>query len=331
MIVLILTVLGSFSLIVLGHEFGHFIAARRAGVRVDEFGFGFPPRLFGIRRGGTLFTLNLIPLGGFVKIAGEDGTGGEGSFSEKSALTRAGILAAGVAANLVLAWAALSLLFMVGVPQEVRVGRVLAESPAAVAGVLAGDILVEFTEPDEVVTFLASRGGEETQLRLRRNGAETAVTLVPRMEAKPGEGRIGIELIGEGVPASGAGASLVAGARRTASMLREILVGVYGIVVSGNTEAVGGPVAIVRAVGEASSMGFGHLLNIFALISLNLVIINLLPIPALDGGRLLFLGIEAIRGKPLPRRAEAVAHATGLAALLLIMLIVTIRDIYALF
>ncbi len=256
------------AVLILSHEFGHFIVAKRAGIRVDEFAFGFPPRLFKFRKGETLYSFNLIPFGGFVKIHGEEGNppaggGDPRSFASKSAGIRASVIASGVIFNLILAWILLSIGFMVGLP----------------------------TSPDP---FVAE--------------PEIVIAKFPWHAA-----------FWEGIKA-------------TVKFTGAIAVGIFyfikdAILGLADFSQIMGPVGIVGVTGEAAKLGFGYLLAFTALLSINLAIINSLPFPALDGGRLLFLAIEKIKGSPINYKFSSIVHAVGLAVLLILMLAITYKDI----
>ncbi len=346
-------------LLVFVHELGHFLVAKKMGVRVEEFGFGFPPRLWGIKKGETTYSLNLIPLGGFVKIFGEDGEEKQNhhSFAAKKVWQRAGILLAGVTMNVLLAAFLMSLGYMIGLPWAiddqqdasgalVQITQIDADSPAAQAGLRAGDIilgasslsgqLAKVERVAEVQDFIAKNKGQEILLLLRRGQSEWQVKLIPRAEPPAGQGAMGVVLarvakvslpwyraIFEGIKASLVLIWLIISS--LAYLLWQYLS--YGQTVGG----VVGPVGIYSITGQAAQMGFVYLLQLAAFLSINLAIVNALPFPALDGGRVLFLIIEKIKGSPVSQAVEKAVHTAGFAFLILLMIVVTFKDIARLF
>lgn len=349
----VLVFVGLLLVLVLAHEWGHFFAARRAGCRVEEFAFGFPPRLFTWQRGGVRYSLNLLPIGGYVKIEGEDMADprpGPGSFGSKPIRWRLIILAAGVLMNVVLAYVLLTVQAGVGVPvvvtaenaAQVRdiktfVVDVSAGSPAERAGIQALDRIAAVNgqgQPTaaDVQTAVAARAEQEITLELERRGAPVIVQLAPRREPPPGEGALGVAMQETGLAVSPWWQAPWRGLVRTGEMMVAI-VGQFWLLVSRlvSGQAVGevvtGPVGIAVLTNEVLSLGVSYVLEFAALISLNLAIINILPIPALDGGRMLFVAVEGVAGKRLPARFEHYTHLAGFAALLALMLFITIKDV----
>lgn len=342
------------ALLILSHEFGHFITAKRSGVRVEEFGFGFPPKIFGFRYGETLYSLNLLPLGGFVKIFGEDdNSSGTGSFSSKRMRTRALIIAAGVIANVLLAFLLFSFVHWLGVPQVVEdnvsdiqnarvvIMEVAENSPAEKAGFKKGDVVIGLRDSNmavrpesigEIQEFIAARLGSEVFIEVFRGKESLEFSLIPRQEPPEGEGAIGISMLKIGFREASWYTALVLGFQDTVQSIAAIFVvlgtlfaSLFGSVpLSGD---IAGPVGIASIVGEAGRLGLAYFLQIVAFLSVNLAVLNILPIPALDGGRLLFLLIEKIRGAPLPARLPRIAHSVGFVVLLVLLLIITYRDL----
>lgn len=356
-------------LLVFVHELGHFVVAKRNGMRVDEFGFGFPPRVVGVYRtprgalrtvygastpadaaGTTIYSLNAIPLGGFVKIAGEnnDEAADPNSFVHKSFGARLATLLAGVTMNVLLAWVLFSVVLAAGVPTLVdervpagtRVANVRTtiievrpKSPAAEAGLKSGDALVAidgraFTSADAARAYILEHKGATFEFRVQRPGGREEQLRVASLAA-PGEneGPTGIALATVGSVSYPWYRAPFEGIRVTAEQLWGVVVGL-GKLVSGGVglNQVGGPVKIAQLTGEASRMGFTHLLQFAAFLSLNLAVLNTLPVPALDGGRVLFLVAEKVRGKRNNPAFEQAVNAIGFLALLLLMLVVTIND-----
>lgn len=353
MITTALTFIVVIGLLIFVHEFGHFFAAKRHGVRVDEFGFGFPPRIFGIKRGETLYSINWIPLGGFVRIKGESGDDAKDkdSFAAKSVGVRAIILTAGVVMNLVLAWALLSFGYMIGLPQvaedlsglatvrdqRFQVMQVLPESPATSAGLEAGDavIAVDGTSVDSVEGFREYTGSHldvPIALTVERAGELETFEVTPaQLEGLPQPG-IGIALVSTGIVSYPVWYAPVQGLYATYGLTSQILSAFAGLVVDlFATRQVdvefSGPLGIAVITGEVAALGFRHLLQFVALLSINLAVINILPIPALDGGRFAFLLMEWVRrGKPVNRRIEVTAHNIGFSLLILLIVVITYRD-----
>lgn len=334
------------SVLIFVHEGGHFLIARLFGVAVEEFGFGIPPRVWGKKIGGTVYSLNLLPIGGFVRLKGEEGEtlgfGGAGSFAVQSKLKRAGIVAAGALGNLFLAWIAFSLLWGIGktVPAgKVLVNEVTPGSPAYSAGISGGDYIVSFnSEPVETAEGLLSLTQKNLDrlvtLGFEREGSTSAVSVVPRSTPPEGEGPLGIGITTavkeEKAPFWQAPWFGLQETFRTLSLMLEGLGKTVVSLFRGEEVMVGGPVAIY-AFSRIYAEGFKPFVDFMALLSLNLVVINLLPIPALDGGRLLFIGIEALRRKKLSPRTEAAINSVGLALLLVLIALLSIRDIRTFF
>jgi len=342
------------------HEFGHFVAAKLVGMRVEEFGLGYPPRAATLaRHGGTLYTLNWLSFGGFVKIHGENG--GEkdsGAFTAKSRLAQAVVLVAGVAMNLLFAYMLITAALVAGMPRALDEGdlavardraliisNVLPGSPAARAGLVAGDMLESATgaagawqalDPQSFSAFIAASKGSEVTLMFKRNGSEQELTATPAkgvVPAAPSRYALGVEVAATGVVAMPIAQAITEGARLTwgatvltAEGLWHFFAGVFSL--SADLSQVAGPVGIAGVVGSASSEGWGSLFSIMALISINLALINLIPVPALDGGRLLFVIIEAITRRPIKARIAHAVNAIGFALLVLLMVVVTAHDIF---
>lgn len=341
------------------HELGHFLAAKRAGMRVEEFGFGFPPRLVSIKKGETLYSFNLIPLGGFVKIFGEDGEekNSAQSFAAKPIWQRALVLLAGVTMNIVLTIALLSWGYIIGLPTavaddksvshaQVQITEVAAGSPAELAGIKIGDIILgasntagQLSQVEQVIKFqdyVALNKGREIVILLKRGQSERQVALTPRMEAPPNEGAIGVALarvIDISWPWYRA---IWEGAKDTFGLIWLIISSLGYLIwqffsTGHGAGQVLGPVGIFSITGQAAHLGFIYLLQLTALLSINLAIVNALPFPALDGGRVLFLIIEKIKGSPVNETVEKAIHTAGFAFLILLMVVITLKDIAKLF
>ncbi len=350
--------------LVLVHEFGHFSMAKKFGIRVDEFGFGFPPKLFGVKKGETEYTFNLLPIGGFVRIFGENpdeentnGPDASRSFVHKPAWQQAIVLVAGVVANFLLAWLFFSIGFMSGLPTSVGseakgvtltdvnllVVSVMPESPAFEAGLKSGDKIVyiksglnstTYVSPETVKSFVSK--GSEVELGIVRGKGETNfVKLFPK---KNGDGTpvIGIAMDQVGIAKMPLFSSFLEGGKLTLYTIKSTFHGLYRLVYDalrghGSLAGVTGPVGMVGIVGDAYQFGFVYLLSFAALISVNLGVINLLPFPALDGGRLFFLLIEKIKGSRLDAKFSNTANMIGFSLLILLMIFITYHDIVRLF
>lgn len=359
------------SVLVLVHEAGHFFTARKFGVKADEFGLGFPPRAIGVYKdvkgkwrrlignkdlealegdakpSDTVYSLNYLPLGGFVKIKGENGDSREeqDSFGAKKIWQRTIILAAGVIMNVILAFVLFSVCYLVGAPQSVEQGgkiqitEVLKESPAAAAGILSGDVILgadgnNFSSVAQVQDYISSKGNTDVSLNILR-GQEN-ISLVIKPEIKDNKAIIGVGLDQIDTVRYPFFKAIWEGAKHTIILLWLIIAAFFGlirdlIIGAGAGDAVGGPIRIAQMTGEVARFGFVNLMNFTALLSLNLAVINFLPFPALDGGRILFLAIEKIKGKPVKRETEALIHNIGFMLLMALIVLVTYKDIARMF
>lgn len=355
----ILLVVGILVLLIVAHELGHFIAAKIFRVRVEEFGVGYPPRAFTFGTwGGTEYTLNWIPFGGFVRLYGDIGQGerGKGSFVDAHRSVQALILVAGVCANVIAAW----VLFVFALhsphprlalptdsPQEVRlmVSDIVPGSPAAASGILPGDNIVEIQDakdaspesitPMGVTDFVKTRGGQSLTVSYVHAGTPLTTTIIPAHGVLPGTAdrpALGIALVSVTDESLSWGASMILAFPRTYDAFVNILGGlgmIAGNLIHGPSalQDVVGPVGLVGIVGDAAQNGWGNVLALAAFISVNLAIVNLLPIPALDGGRLFLLAIEAIMRRNAPRLAVQLLNTLGIAFIAFLMITVTYHDI----
>ena len=343
------------SLLVIVHELGHFFVAKFFDIRVDEFGLGYPPKAKTLFKWGeTIFTLNWLPFGGFVKIFGENKEEGEvhddRAFSAKGHGAQAAVLVAGVIGNFLFAWLLISIGFMSGLPSPVDVGlpttdahtvitTVLKDSPAGLAGLKSGDSIIEarrgeskanlhpeslsifIGESNKPITFTVSRGKETL--------TETVTPKENIVEGKPGIG-IAMDTVGTVTltPIKAFYYGLKVTAELTWLTAKSLGVFIYQAITGvADYSQVTGPVGLVGMVGDVRVLGFTYLLSFTALISINLSIVNLLPIPALDGGRLLFVLIEVIIHKPISPKVFNMANIIGFSILMILMLVITFRDI----
>ena len=322
------------SILVLIHELGHFLVAKKFGLLVEEFGFGLPPQIWKKKIGETIYSINALPFGGFVKIYGEDReekAEKDRSFASLPIKKRSLIIFAGVLMNFLLGWLLISVIFSIGVPQAILITKVELNSPAAEIGLQAGDKILS-AGADNFIKFIDEHRGQEIVIKIERNGEIKEFKTIPRINPPAGEGALGIALMESGLAKKNLLASVWEGLKTSVEIIRAVFAAIFNLITKAlvgkaSLEQIAGPIGIVKITAQAGSLGFVYLLQLLALISLNLVVINIFPFPALDGGRLLFLLIEKIKGSPLPIKFEKYANAVGMAFLLFLMAIITIKDI----
>lgn len=361
--------------LILVHELGHFIVAKLSGMRVDEFGIGYPPRALTLGKiGETEYTLNWLPFGGFVKIYGEDRDSKDTdhvgdttshmgrAFSDKNRFLQALVLLAGIAMNLIFAWVLISGSLAFGTPRAlddseiaqakdavVTVSDILPGSPAEDAGMKAGDSILKVIadketfvplDPKAFTDFVAKdTTGTPITFDIRRDGEEIVLSAVPAthvIPAMPDRMALGIGVAVVGTVPVPLYRAPILGAEYTWEITKETAAGLahffLGIVTfSANLSQVTGPVGIAGAVGTASKAGLSSLVSLTAIISINLALINLIPIPALDGGRLLFVIIESITRRRINSNIAATVNTVGFGLLILLMVVVTVHDVWKLF
>ena len=336
------------SILVLVHELGHFIAARIFGVKVEEFGIGFPPRATSIKKGDTVYSINWVPLGGFVKLKGEDsGAVGPDSFSAKPVWQRFVILGAGVAMNLALTISIFFIANMVGAPHivgdyeslttqaqdlHIRVTRVLEGFPAQKAGIAAGDRIVSLDgtpveRVEDVQTYVRLREGANLVVTIERGNETLSYPLTPVFIKESGYPGMGISLARVATITYPPHVALLNAVKTTWYMAGALLTMLFSAVRSLAFDGFMGPVGIASTTATVTKLGFSYLLNLIAQLSLSLAIFNFLPIPALDGGRALFVMIEKLRGKSVRPEVEQMVHTIGFLILIGLLLLVTIQDI----
>ncbi len=349
--------------LVLVHEFGHFFTAKKFGIRVDEFGFGFPPKLFGIKKGETEYTINALPIGGFVKIYGENpdeentsGPDAARSFVNKAKWKQAIVLFAGIFANFILAWFLFSIVFLTGSPlvtdsipagakekmtnQQLVILNVLKNSPAENAGLKKGNVILSLETDKEkiynptipiLLNFL-NKPEEKIHIVYTYHGKEQFTDVIPKEDSTLNRALIGIS---PAVLISGKFnffESIKYGLETTIISSRDTLEA-FGKFFKGGEEAkvardsVTGPIGLVKITGVVLDVGIGYLLSFMAVISISLAIINLIPFPALDGGRLLFVLIEKIKGSRLNPKFTNNTNMIGFIILIILMLLVTYHDV----
>ncbi len=357
----ILLFFGVLFVLILVHEWGHFITAKKTGMRVDEFGIGFPPKLFGVKRGETEYTMNLLPIGGFVRIFGEDAAGAAESadyarsFIARPKWAQAIVLVAGVTMNVLFAWFLFAIVLMVGLPTAVDeatatpearlvVASVLPGSPADLAGVPAGAVVtslsagedsIEAKTPSAFRAFSETRPNEPLSLTVQSGGESKTLTVTPEkglVAEAPDQVAVGVSLVLVENVTVAPHVALWRAVGMTYDSTIAITVSIASLLadsatLSADLSQVAGPVGIVGLVGDAASFGFTSLLLFTAAISLNLAVINMLPFPALDGGRLLFVAIESVTQRPINPKWVLRLNTVGFVLLLTLMVAVTWNDI----
>ncbi|MCX7996909.1 MAG: M50 family metallopeptidase [Patescibacteria group bacterium] len=342
------------AVLVLIHEFGHFIAAKRMGIKVEEFGFGFPPRVFGKKIGETLYSYNLLPIGGFVKVYGEEYHEDEGkidkarAFIYKKPWQKSIVLLAGVFMNFILGWFLISYLFTQGIPTptaNATISDVSPNSPAAAAGlrqgdeilrILAGTDTIQIDTAADLVAAAKQYGDTPITLEYERDGQIATTVLTPRANPPAGQGAIGVVIMNYEIKQYPWYTAPYYGLRHaaiiTVTILRELGNLLLSLVTFQETKVdITGPVGIAQYTGEALKYGPNALLELTALLSLNLAVVNLLPFPALDGGRLVFVLYEWITRKRISQNFERNLNLFGIITLLSLSIIVTYFDIVKLF
>jgi regulator of sigma E protease len=331
------------------HELGHFVLAKWVGIRVDRFSMGFPPNIVSYKRGETEYCIGIIPLGGYVKMAGENpdeaSTGAPDEFMSKSVLKRTGVIFAGPFMNYVLAVAILSGIFLFhGVAyfdqDRAVIGEVVKDMPAAKAGIKTGDQIIAVND-QPVQGFESLRNKivvhvEEPVELTWVHGADTMSAQVTTQQAveptlEGGADTVGVVGIGQqvaGYRKFSVFQSMSLGFNRanffliqTAKFVKQVVVGEV------SAKMIGGPIFIAQQSGKEAERGLVWLFGFMALLSVNLAVLNVLPIPVLDGGQLVFLAAEKIKGKPLSMKTRMIAQQIGIVALLALVIMVTYNDI----
>lgn len=349
-IILVILIL---ALLIIIHELGHFITAKLSGVRVQEFGVGYPPRAFRLGTiGDTEYTLNWIPFGGFVRLFGDEGEGqrGRGTFVGAARWKQVIILASGVVMNVVLGYALFAAAYAIGIPRPVDapgpgvhlyISDVVPGSPAEAAGIRAGDQLLAMTDrngmaldtltPQTIKEYVAGRAGQRIEVSFTHDSTVESAEIIPANAVIQGAaGRaalgIGLALVSNApLPVSEA---LQAAGQMSIVTLGSVAQNLWGLITrTASLSQVVGPVGLVSVVREAAQVGLAQLLALAGFISINLAVINLIPIPALDGGRLLIIIIETVIRRPASKLAVHLLNMVGITAIILLMVVVTYHDI----
>ncbi len=362
------------------HELGHFSIAKLFGVRVDEFGLGFPPKIFSKKYGETVYSLNWIPFGGFVKIFGEDpdaesltGSDSSRSLVNKPKWIQTLVLIAGVSFNILFAWLLISLGFMSGLPASVNsyptahfndakvvITSVLPGSPAAKANLKTGDAIVSMSKlcnlgdvqttcdvrdsvfgsntfkASDVQDFIAQSDNQPITIKISEGQTTKEIVVTPIIGVVEGKAALGIGLDTIGALRLPIHQAFYQGAILTYDLTKTTAIGLVSFfknifIGRADLKQVTGPVGIIGLVGDAAHLGFIYLLSFTAFISINLAVINLLPFPALDGGRILFIIIEAIKRSPIKPKVANTLNTIGFALLILLMLVITFHDVFKMF
>lgn len=355
------------AVLVLVHECGHFLVAKKSGIRVDEFGLGFPPRVFGKKIGETIYSLNAIPFGGFVKIFGENpndeiesGNADDQnrSMASKNRMIQATVLSAGISFNILFAWLVISVGFMFGLPTAVDspntvgitdahviVSSVMPKSPAEMAGLKVGDTLLSIKDglsdvgqnitPDTIRDFIM-KSSEPLVISYRRGALDFQTTVLAKEGIVSSGKAVGISMDMVGILKLPVHLAFWEGGVRTLDLFKTVAVNIFyflrdAVLGRADLSQVSGPVGMVALVGDARDLGFSYLIFFTAILSINLAVINLIPFPALDGGRLFVLLIEAVKRSPIKPKLANGLNAIGFALLIILMLVVSYHDILRLF
>jgi regulator of sigma E protease len=330
--------------LILVHEFGHFFSARLFKIKVEEFGIFLPPRIWGKKFGNTVYSINALPLGGFVRLSGEEDPEAPGSLASKSIPVRLVTLGAGSLMNLLLPFILLTIAFMIphyagvedtaGQKVDVLIQAVTKDSPAAKAGIKPGDIIVSINgeallTADDYSRHVQSNLGRPMTVVVRHADSSTVeVTLTPRAQWPEGDGPTGVSISNAVKQSYPIWKAFVEAVKQYWRILALFAGGIVAVFQGTVPFEVAGPVGIAQVTGEVAKLGMMPLLNFAAIISINLGLVNILPLPALDGGRIVFVLLEWVRrGKRVSPQTERLVHSIGFALLLLLLLLATWNDI----
>lgn len=322
-----------FCILIFVHEFGHFIAAKSVGIKVNEFAIGMGPKLLKFQKGETLYSIRAFPIGGFCAMEGEDEDSDDPrAFNKKPFWAKTLVIVAGALMNAILAIIILScVIFSIGTPTT-TIDKVVKDSPAIEAGIKAGDTIKaidgkDVKEWDDISEILADVKGQEIVVNVEHENGKTENIKTDVYKAEDGTKKIGIESRFERTPGY-ALKSVKLGVAATGQMAK-MMYEIVGDLFTGDASVndFTGPVGIVNAVGESAKVGFVYVAQLAALISLNLAIINMLPLPALDGGRLIFLIIRKFTGKKISDETEGKIHFIGMMLLFGLMIYITVLDV----
>ncbi len=329
------------SVLVLAHEFGHFISARACGVVVEEFGLGYPPRIFGIKRGETIYSLNWIPFGGFTKMLGEEDPNFPGSLASKSHAKRFLVLVAGSAMNIILPILLFTLSFIIPhsqVMENVNITGIAPNSPAQTAQLESGDTILKINgrnidnRADVGYNIQLNLGNPISMVVKKPGGTQKEVTLVPRWKPPQGEGAVGIMIAGTDTKTVTVSVPFWEAIPKGFQSCWEVMILFRNEIIGWFTRGTGpqltGPIGVAQLTGEVVKTGFSQLLEFAAFISISLGIFNLFPFPGLDGGRIVFVAIEWVRrGKRISPKREGLVHTIGFMLLIMLILVISYFDV----
>jgi len=352
MLITLITIIIVLSVVILIHELGHYVTARKLGVKVEEFGFGLPPRLFGIKKKETIYSINCIPFGGFVKLKGEVGDHEEesDSFSSKKAWQRATIMSSGVFMNYVLTFILLSIGFFAGIPsiidksnttslvkkEKIQVVTVEKDTPAAQSGIEIGDVILSidgqnFKKIEDLQNYESNKLGIPVKYEIVKINENKIYEITPKIIDDSNKAKIGVGLVETGLVSYPWYLSIWMGLKTTIFLTWEIIKALFDIIknliISQKIPAdIAGPIGIAVITGQMTKLGLIYILQFTAILSITLAVMNFVPFPALDGGRVLFIIIEKIRGRAINQRIENIIHTVGFYLLLVLIFFVSIRD-----
>lgn len=326
----VLAVIFIFGSAVIIHELGHFILAKLSGIKVHEFAVGMGPKLFSYKKGETDYSLRALPLGGFVKMEGEDEKSSDKrAFNNKPVLSRFMVILAGPLMNFILAIILFSIVMFIAGVSIPTINTLTSGFPAEAVGLQPGDKILAINDTnirtwDQVVTEIGKNDIKEMTITVERDNKKLNFNITPIENEETGQIMIGISP----VVVQSVTHSISTGFLRVITTMNEMIYFLRQLIVGrASTGTLVGPVGIIQVAGQAAKYGILNVINLAAFISINLGIINLLPIPALDGSRLVFLGYEALRGKPVKQEREAMIHFIGFVFLIGLMIVITFRDV----
>jgi regulator of sigma E protease len=357
-ILIIIGVIVGLSILIIGHEAGHYFAAKAFGLKVDEFGFGFPPRIKAWKKGETEYSINWLPFGGFVKINGERGefammekeadaqdktpaapgaqivqpTPDPRSLYSQPAWKKSIIMLAGVFINFLFGCLFFAIVLMIGAPARVMIGGIEPNSPASQAGMMAGDILKSFTDVNTFINYVNANRGKEISIAVLRGDKEVDFTVTPRAQVPANEGALGVELEQGGTPRENPFAAVRDGVLDAGEFVWLTILNVGQIFVQGFTQAsipagVVGPIGIYGVAKETAQIGWQYFIELLGEISISLTVVNCIPIPALDGGRFVMAIIEKIKGSPMSEKLESYMNGIAFLLIIVFLIFVSIRDV----
>lgn len=334
LITVLLTLL-MFGLIIFAHESGHLITAKKCGIYVEEFAVGMGPKLFSFKKGETQYSLRLLPIGGYCKMPGEDGESEHpNGFDKKSVPRRMLVVAGGAIFNFIFAIIIFVIAYMIlGAPATSPIiGEVTVDGPAAQVGIQPGDTITsingaEVTTWNDAVALIQPAAGQATDLTVSRDGEELSFNVTP-IASEGGTGIIGIV---RGTEHLNIFEAIGMGFKQTYDLTKLIIVTLFQMITGQTAVELAGPVGVGQMVGQVADYGFFNFLIFVAAISVNLGVVNLLPLPALDGSRLIFLAIEGLRGRPVSSQVEGTIHFVGFMLLMVLMVVITFFDVNRLF